>query len=40
MPGGRLLATAPVKLLIMNAYGFQRPEIVGGPDPINTKGEK
>ena len=36
MPGGRLVATAPVKLLIMNAYGFQRSEIVGGPDWINT----
>ncbi|HEV2448207.1 MAG TPA: TIGR03435 family protein, partial [Candidatus Sulfopaludibacter sp.] len=36
MPGGRLSATAPVKLLIMNAYGLQRSEIVGGPDWINT----
>jgi uncharacterized protein (TIGR03435 family) len=36
MPGGRLVATAPVKLLIMNAYGLQRSEIVGGPDWINT----
>ena len=25
MPGGRLIATAPVKLLIMNAYGLQVP---------------
>jgi hypothetical protein len=23
MPGGRLVATAPLKLLIMNAYGLQ-----------------
>ena len=36
MPGGRLVATAPVKLLIMNAYGLQRSEIVGGPDWIDT----
>jgi uncharacterized protein (TIGR03435 family) len=36
MPGGRLVATAPVKLLIMNAYGFQYSEIVAGPDWINA----
>lgn len=36
MPGGRLVANAPVKLLIMNAYGLQRSEIVGGPDWIDT----
>lgn len=36
MPGGRLVANAPVKLLIMNAYGIQRSEVVGGPDWINT----
>jgi len=36
MPGGRLVATAPVKLLIMNAYGFQYSEIVGGPDWVNA----
>jgi uncharacterized protein (TIGR03435 family) len=36
MPGGHLAATAPVKLLIMYAYGFQYSEIVGGPDWINA----
>lgn len=36
VPGGRLVATAPVKLLVMNAYGLQRSEIIGGPDWINT----
>jgi len=36
MPGGRLVATAPVKLLIMNAYGLQHSEIMGGPDWINS----
>ena len=36
LPGGRLAATAPVKLLIMNAYGLQRSEIDGGPDWINN----
>lgn len=36
MPGGRLAATAPVKLLIMNAYGFQYSEIVGGPGWIDA----
>jgi len=35
MPGGRLMATAPVKLLIMYAYAFQRSQIVGGPEWIN-----
>jgi len=35
MPGGRLTANAPVKLLAMNAYGLQRSEIAGGPDWIN-----
>jgi uncharacterized protein (TIGR03435 family) len=34
-PGGRLVANAPIKLLIMNAFGIQRSEIVGGPDWIN-----
>jgi uncharacterized protein (TIGR03435 family) len=35
MPGGRLVATAPVKLLVMYAYAFQRSQIDGGPDWIN-----
>ena len=34
-PGGRLVANAPIKFLIMNAFGLQRSEIVGGPDWIN-----
>jgi uncharacterized protein (TIGR03435 family) len=29
------MATAPVKLLIMYAYAFQRSQIVGGPEWIN-----
>src|SRR5580658_3961720 len=36
MPGGRLTATAPVKLLAMYAYGLQRSQIVGGPDWVNS----
>lgn len=35
LPGGRLSAIAPVKLLVMYAYGLQHSEIVGGPDWIN-----
>jgi uncharacterized protein (TIGR03435 family) len=35
MPGGRLVATAPLKLLMMYAYGLQRSRILGGPDWIN-----
>lgn len=36
MPGGRLVATAPLKLLMINAYGLQRSRILGGPDWINN----
>jgi uncharacterized protein (TIGR03435 family) len=35
MPGGRLVATAPLKLLIMNAYGLQYSRVIGGPQWIN-----
>jgi uncharacterized protein (TIGR03435 family) len=35
MPGGRLVASAPLKLLIMNAYNLQRSEIIGGPEWVN-----
>jgi uncharacterized protein (TIGR03435 family) len=34
-PGGRLIANAPVKFLLMNAFALQRSEIIGGPDWIN-----
>lgn len=34
-PGGRLVANAPVKFLLMNAFALQRSEIIGGPDWIN-----
>ncbi len=36
MPGGRLVATAPLKLLIMKAYSMQYSRIIGGPDWINV----
>src|SRR5580698_2477212 len=36
LPGGRVAANAPVKLLIMYAYGFQLSEVAGGPDWINA----
>jgi uncharacterized protein (TIGR03435 family) len=35
MPGGRLVATAPLKLLIMKAYGLQYARVIGGPEWIN-----
>lgn len=35
LPGGRLVATAPLKLLIMNAYGLQYSRVIGGRDWIN-----
>jgi uncharacterized protein (TIGR03435 family) len=31
LPGGRLAANAPVRLLIQNAYGLQSFQIAGGP---------
>lgn len=31
LPGGRLTATAPLRLLIQNAYGLQAFQIIGGP---------
>jgi len=37
LPGGRLVANAPIKLLIMNAFALQRPQIIGGPDWINKE---
>jgi uncharacterized protein (TIGR03435 family) len=36
MPGGRLVATAPLKLLIMKAYSLQYSRIIGGPEWINV----
>lgn len=35
LPGGRLVATAPLKLLIMRAYGLQYSRVVGGPEWVN-----
>ncbi len=35
MPGARLVATAPLKLLIMKAYGLQYARVIGGPAWIN-----
>src|SRR5579862_2394299 len=35
MPGGRLVATAPLKLLIMKAYSLQYSRVIGGPEWIN-----
>lgn len=35
MPGARLVATAPLKLLIMKACGLQYARVIGGPEWIN-----
>jgi uncharacterized protein (TIGR03435 family) len=37
MPGARLVATAPLKLLIMKAYGLQYVRVIGGPEWINDE---
>lgn len=37
MPGGRLSAASPVRLMLMNAYGLQYSQIVGGPDWLNSE---
>jgi uncharacterized protein (TIGR03435 family) len=36
MPGGPLTVALPLKLLIMNACGFRRPQILGGPNRMNS----
>ena len=36
LPGGRLTATAPVQLLIQNAYTLQACQIVGSPNWVNS----
>lgn len=36
LPGGRLTATAPLRLLMQNAYGLFPFQIVGGPDWIKS----
>ncbi len=36
LPGGRLTATAPLRLLIQNAYSLQAFQIVGGPGWLDS----
>lgn len=36
MPGGRLVASAPVRMLILNAYRVQSFEVVGGPSWVDS----
>jgi uncharacterized protein (TIGR03435 family) len=36
MPGGRLTASAPVRMLIQNAFALQAFQIVGGPQWIDS----
>ncbi len=36
MPGGRLVASAPVRMLILNAYHVQSFEVVGGPSWVDS----
>lgn len=37
LPGGRLLVNAPVRLMIMNAYGLQFSQLAGGPDWLSSE---
>jgi uncharacterized protein (TIGR03435 family) len=37
MPGGRLIASAPLRLIVMNAYGMQYSQIVGAPDWLSSE---
>ncbi len=37
LPGGRLLVNAPVRLMLMNAYGVQFSQLVGTPDWLGSE---
>src|SRR5207302_11179133 len=37
LPGGRLLVNAPVRLMLMNAYGLQFSQLAGTPDWLNSE---
>jgi uncharacterized protein (TIGR03435 family) len=37
LPGGRLLANAPARLMLMNAFGIQFSQLAGGPDWLGSE---
>jgi uncharacterized protein (TIGR03435 family) len=37
LPGGHLLANAPARLLLMNAYGVQFSQLAGAPDWLSSE---
>jgi uncharacterized protein (TIGR03435 family) len=37
LPGGRLLVNAPVRLMVMNAYGIQFSQLIGAPDWLSSE---
>jgi uncharacterized protein (TIGR03435 family) len=37
LPGGRLLVNAPVRLMLMNAYGLQFSQFAGAPDWLSSE---
>jgi uncharacterized protein (TIGR03435 family) len=37
LPGGRLVVNAPVRLMLMNAYGIQFSQIAGEPDWLSSE---
>jgi uncharacterized protein (TIGR03435 family) len=37
LPGGRLVANAPARLLLMNAYGLQFSQLAGAPDWLGSE---
>jgi uncharacterized protein (TIGR03435 family) len=37
LPGGHLVANAPARLMLMNAYGVQFSQLVGGPDWLGSE---
>ena len=37
LPGGRLLVNAPVRLMLMNAYGIQFSQLAGAPDWLSSE---
>jgi len=37
LPGGHLMANAPARLMLMNAYGVQFSQLVGAPDWLSSE---
>src|SRR5438552_3012007 len=37
LPGGRLVANAPARLMLLNAYGIQFSQLAGAPDWLSSE---